>query len=328
LDLVHLVDAKVRAARATAVRSQTVATLANEDLEEHRRWFEQQRQQSAAIVKSHTTRLARERASEARRQRAKALAVAAGSAGTGLARGTVWSLTRFGTLSWLGVTRLGALLSSGFTQLGAVLLFCFAQFGAFLWLGCTQLGVLLRFGATASAAWARALWPPLVEAFRAAGSQLAASAAGAGVVLGRTLRRSAAHFLHLLGGLAGTLQRRVQGTLEQRRRAAAVMRSEAQLRLLQTRIHALDKSGDGRLEPVLDEWQAFRARARKVEHVLAMRQRDRRGGTRWNGTAGPTLWRREPELPMPQLPIAPRRPVPRAPARRPSPEWVNPLAAR
>jgi hypothetical protein len=339
LDLVHLVDAKVRAARATAVRSQTVATLANEDLEEHRRWFEQQRQQSAAILKSHTTRLARERASEARRQRAQALALAAGSAGSGLLRGTVWSVTRIGTLSWLGFTQLGAFLSFGFTQLGAALWFAFAQFGAFLWLGFSQLGALLRFGASAAGAKARALWPPLVEALGAAGSQLGASAAAAGVVLDRTLRWSAARLWGLVDALVRTLRQQVHGSLEQRRRAAAAARSETQLLLLQKRIHALDKSGDGRLEPVLDEWQAFRARARKVEQELATDRRHRRGGSPWNGAtgtrggttlsrAGTTLWRREPELPMAHLPIAPQRPVRRAPARELRPERVNPLAAR
>lgn len=317
LDLVHLVDAKVRAARATAVRSQTVATLANEDLEEHRRWFEQQRQQSTAILKSHATRLARERASEARRQRATELALGARSAGSGLLRGTVWSLTRFGTLSRLGFTQLGAFLAFVFTRLGAALSFAFAQFGAFLWLGFSQLGALLRFGATAAGAKAVALWPPLVEALGAAGSQLAASVA---------------QLWRLLDALVRTLQQQVQGALKQRRRAAAAARSEAQLLLLQQRIHALDKSGDGRLEPVLDEWQAFRARARKVEQGLAMRQRNWRGGNPWNGAArtraGTTVWRREPELPMPHLPIAPQRQARRAPSRGPGPERINPLAAR
>jgi hypothetical protein len=76
-----------------------------------------------------------------------------------------------------------------------------------------------------------------------------------------------------------------------------------------------------------------------VEQELATDRRHRRGGSPWNGAtgtrggttlsrAGTTLWRREPELPMAHLPIAPQRPVRRAPARELRPERVNPLAAR
>ena len=88
LDLVRLIDAKVRVAHVTAARSKTVAILAEEDLADHRRWFEKQRQETEATLKKHASRLERERAAEARRERRQKFAAEIKSVGDGVRRGT------------------------------------------------------------------------------------------------------------------------------------------------------------------------------------------------------------------------------------------------
>jgi len=325
LDLVRLIDAKVRVAHVTAARSKTVAILAEEDLADHRRWFERQRQETEATLKQHATRLERERARKARSERRQKFAAEVKSVGADVHRGTTSCFVRlregFAHVAeglWTGVARSAARLRSGVTVL------------------CT----LLWSGLAGAGAKVQTLWPPLMAALasatswlgihtRAATIRVAGHAKGSGSQLWQWLSARGTAVLkdaHQEGG------RRVRGARERRRRMTPAVIPQRAHQRLQKRIHALDRGQDarlepvpdrgqdarrepildrgqdGRLEPVLDEWQAFRARARKVQHALEMRQR----GIVWSGDgasrAGTTLWRREPQFGMPQAPAPPPRP--------------------
>jgi hypothetical protein len=305
-DLVHLVDAKVRAARSTAARSQAVAILAQEDLEEHRRWFEQQRQETEATLQKHATRLERERAAAARRERRQEFAADVKSVGAGVRRGTTSSFAK---------------LCMGLASVAEIVRQILTQSAELLWSGL--LAVVAK---------ARALWPPLMDALAAvlsglavkgrSGANLAATSAGRGEAI--------------LQDVHHTLRRHLRGTLERRSQPASGPNRARASRLvhqrLQQRISALDKAGYGRLEPVLDEWQAFRHRAEQARQHLEVRRRDGHQGMAWNGTGafrgGTTLWRREPEMQMPDLPIVPPRPETHPPASAVAKARLNPLAAR
>jgi hypothetical protein len=314
LDLVRLIDAKVRVAHVTAARSKTVAILAEEDLADHRRWFERQRQETEATLKQHASRLERERARTARRERRQKF-------GADVHRGTTSCFVRLragfahgAEALWTGVARSATRLRSGGTVV------------------CT----LLWSGLAGAGAKVRTLWPPLMGALASATSWLgirthaatirvAGHAKGSGSQLSQWFSERGTA---VLKDAPQDIGRPVRGPHERMTQADIPQRAHQRL---QKRIHALDRGKDARpepvldrgqearLEPVLDEWEAFRARARKVQHALEMRQR----GIVWSGDgpsrAGTTLWRREPQFGMPQTPAPPPRPRRRRIATPPTP---------
>jgi hypothetical protein len=306
LDLVRLIDAKVRVAHVTAARSKTVAVLAEEDLAEHRRWFEQHRQETEATLKKHTTRLERERAREARRERRQKFAAEVKSVSAGVQRSTTSCFTRlcasfayYAQVLWTSLMLSAALLRSGASG-----------FDRLIWSIARKVGAALRSLLAGIGAKMRALWPPLMAALASATSWLATIH-----VAGQTKRGGSRLWqwlsLHGTAVLNSTHQevgRQVQGARERRKRTVPSAISQRAHKRLQKRIHALDRGQDARLEPVLDEWQVFRARARKVQRELEMRQR----GVAWSEDgsfrAGTTLWRREPHFGTPpQVPVPPPR---------------------
>jgi hypothetical protein len=324
LDLVRLIDAKVRVAHVTAARSKTVAILAEEDLADHRCWFERQRQETEATLKEHAARLERERAREARRERRQKLAAEVKSVGADVHRGTASCFVRLragfahgAEALWTGVARSATRLRSGVTVL------------------CT----LMWSGLTGAGAKVRTLWPPLMAALASATSWLgirtrastirvAGHAKGSGSQLWQWF---SARGTAILKDEHQEVDRPIRGPRERRRRMTPAVIPQRAHQLLQKRIHALDRGQDARLEPVLDrgpearlepvldEWEAFRARARKVQHALEMRQR----GIVWSGDgasrAGTTLWPREPQFGMPQAPAPPPRPRRRLIVTHPTP---------
>jgi hypothetical protein len=312
LDLVRLIDAKVRVAHVTAARSKTVAILAEEDLADHRRWFEKQRQETEATLKKHASRLERERAAEARRERRQKFVAEAKSVGGGVRRGTVSGFTQVGAgfahaadVLWGGVARSAALMRSGLSASGS-----------FMCSEVTKVGTALRSGVAAVGRALLALWPPLMAA--SAMSWLGANTEAATMRAATQSERIGSQLRQWLSA-RGTavvetarqeLGRQVEGARERRKRMAPAVISERTRQRLQKRIHTLDRASDVRLEPILDEWQTFRARARKVQQELAMRQRGIAWGEDGASRAGTTLWRREPQFGAPQLPVpapSPRR---------------------
>jgi hypothetical protein len=326
LDLVRLIDAKVRVAHVTAARSKTVAILAEEDLADHRRWFEKQRQETEATLKKHASRLERERAAEARRERRQKFLAEAKSVGGGVHRGTVSGFTQVGAgfahaadVLWGGVARSAALMRSGLSASGS-----------FMGSGVTKLGTALRSGVAAVGRALLALWPPLMAAAASGMSWLGANTEAATMRAATQSERIGSQLRQWLSA-RGTavvetarqeLGRQVEGARERRKRMAPAVISERTRQRLQKRIHTLDRASDGRLEPILDEWQTFRARARKVQQELAMRQRGIAWGEDGASRAGTTLWRREPQFGAPQLPVpapSPRRRRVTTPGRPPLP---------
>jgi hypothetical protein len=297
LDLVRLIDAKVRVAHVTAARSKTVAILAEEDLADHRRWFERQRQETEATLKEHATRLERERARKARRERRQKFAAEVKSVGADVHRGTTSCFVR---------------LRAGFAHGAEV-----------LWTGVARSATRLRSGVTVLCTL---LWSGLAGA-GAATIRVAGHAKGSGSQLWQLFSARGAAILKDVHQEVG---RQVRGPRERHRRMTPAVIPQRAHQRLQKRIHALDRGQDARLEPVLDrgqearlepvldEWEAFRARARKVQHALEMRQR----GIVWSGNGasrGKTLWRREPQFGMPQAPAPPPRPRRRRAATRAHP---------
>jgi hypothetical protein len=324
LDLVRLIDAKVRVAHVTAARSKTVAILAEEDLADHRRWFERQRQETEATLKEHATRLERERARTARRERRHKLVAEVKSVGADVHRGTTSCFVRLraglahgAEVSSTGVARSATRLRSRVTVLCAL-----------LWSGLAGAGAKVR-----------TLWPPLTAALASAASWLgirtrtttirvAGLAKGSGSRLWQWL---SARGTAILKDAPQEVARPVRGPRKRRRRVTPAAIPQRAHHWLQKRIHALDRGQDAsrepvpgrapeaRLEPVLDEWEAFRARARKVQHALQMRQRSIVWGGDGASRAGTTLWRREPQFGMPQAPAPPPRSRRRRIATHPTP---------
>jgi hypothetical protein len=326
LDLVRLIDAKVRVAHVTAARSKTVAILAEEDLADHRRWFEKQRQETEATLKKHASRLERERAAEARRERRQKFVAEAKSVGGGVRRGTVSGFTQV----YAGFANGAEVLGGGVARSAALIRSGVSASGSFICSAVTKLGTALRSGVAAIGMELLALWPPLMAALASAMSWLGANTQAAtmraatqsehiGSQLGQWLsaRRTA-----VVETARQELGRQVEGARERRKRTAPAVSSERARQRLQKRIHALDRASDQRLEPILDEWQTFRARARKVQQELAMRQRGIAWGEDVASRAGTTLWRREPQFGAPQLPVpatSPRRRRATTPGRPPLP---------
>jgi hypothetical protein len=313
LDLVRLIDAKVRVAHVTAARSKTVAILAEEDLADHRRWFERQRQETEATLKKHATRVERERARKARRERRQKIAAEVKSVGAGVHRSTT---------SWF------ARLCAGFAHVAEGLWTGVARSAALLRSGLMELCRLLWSGLAGVSAKLQALRPPLMAALASATSRLGVHTQAATVRVADQTQRYGSRLWQWLSA-CGTavlkdaheeVGRRVQSARERRKRMAPAVISQRAHQRLQKRIHALDRGQearlepvldrgpDERLEPVLDEWQTFRQRARKVQQELEMRQR----GIAWSEDgafrAGTTLWRREPHFGTPQAPVPPPRP--------------------
>jgi hypothetical protein len=328
LDLVRLIDAKVRVAHVTAARSKTVAILAEEDLADHRRWFEKQRQETEATLKKHASRLERQRAAEARRERRQKFAAEVKSAGNGIRRGTTSgfarfcaSFTRIAEVLWGGVARSAGLIRSGLSASGW-----------FIWSTLTKVGTALQSGLVALGEKMRALWPPLMAALASATSWLGISTQAATIrAAGQTKRIGSqlgqwlsAHGTAVIENARQELGRQVQGARESRKRTAPAVSSQRAHQRLQKRIDALDRASDVRLEPILDEWQTFRARARKVQRELEMRQRGIAWGEDGASRAGTTLWRREPQFGTPQLPV----PAPRQRRRRAATLGRPPLPAQ
>jgi len=335
LDLVRLIDAKVRVAQVTAARSKTVAILAEEDLADHRRWFERQRQETEATLKKHATLLERERAREARTERRQKFAADVKSVGADVHRSTTSCFTRlcagfahYAEVLWTSVARSATLLRSGVSESGRL-----------IWSAVRKVGAALRSWLAGAGATMRMLWPPLMAALASATSWLGVHTRAATIRVAGQAERSGSQLWQWLSA-RGTavlkdvhqeVGRQVQGARERRRRAAPPPIPQRARQRLQKRIQALDRGQDVRLEPVLDrgqdarlgpildEWQAFLARARKVQHDLEMRQR----GIAWRGDgasrAGTTLWRREPEFGVPQTPAPPPRPRRRRAATRAHP---------
>jgi hypothetical protein len=162
----------------------------------------------------------------------------------------------------------------------------------------------------------RALWTPLMAASASAMSWLGVNAevatiraAGESKRVGSQLRQwVSARGTAVIETARQDLGRRIEGARERRKRTAPAAISERAHQRLQMRIHGLDRASDVRLEPILDEWQTFRARARKVQQELAMRQRGIAWGENGASRAGTTLWRREPQFGTPQLPVPAPRP--------------------
>jgi len=330
LDLVRLIDAKVRVAQVTAARSKTVAILAEEDLADHRRWFERQRQETEATLKQHATRLERERARKARRERRQKFAAEVKSVGADVHRGTTSCFVR---------------LCEGFAHVVEGLWTGVARSATRLRSGVTELGTLLWSGLAGAGAKVRTLWPPLMAALASATSWLGIHTQAATTRAAEHATRSGSQLWQWLSArrravlkdVHQEVGRQVRGARERRKRMAPAVIPQRAHQRLQKRIHALDRGQDARrepaldrgqearLEPVLDEWQAFRARARKVQHALEMRQR----GIAWSGDGasrvGTTLWRREPQFGMPQAPAPPPRPRRR---RAATPDRPTPLPGR
>lgn len=312
LDLVRLIDAKVRVAHVTAARSKTVAILAEEDLADHCRWFERQRQETEATLKKHATLLERERARKARTERRQKFAAEVKSVGADIHRGTTSCFAR---------------LCAGFAQIAEALWTSLTHSAALLRSGLTQLGTLLWLGLAGAGAKVRTLWPLLLAASASATSWLGVHTRAATIRVAGQAERSGSQLWQWLSA-RGTavlkdvhqeVGRQVRGARERRRRAAPPPIPQRVRQRLQKRIQALDRGQDVRLEPVLDEWHAFRVRARKVQQELEMRQR----GIAWRGNgasrAGTTLWRREPQFGVPQVPVPPPRPKRRRAATRAHP---------
>ncbi len=312
LDLVRLIDAKVRVAQVTAARSKSVAVLAEEDLADHRRWFEKQRQETEATLKKHASRLERERADEARRERRRKFAAEIKSVGDGVRRGTTSGFAQLGAgfahvaeVFWRGVARFAALIRSGVSASGS-----------FICSTVTTVGTALRSGLVAIGMEMRALWPPLMAVSASATSWLGVNtqattirAAGGTKRIGSQLGQwLSARGTAVIEKARQELGQQVQRARARRKRTAPAVVSQRVHQRLQKRIHGLDRASDVRLEPILDEWQTFRARARKVQRELAMRQRGIAWGENGASRAGTTLWRREPQFGTPQLSVPAPRP--------------------
>lgn len=288
LDLVHLIDAKIGTVRAKAARSRVATVLANEDLDQHRQWFERQRSLSSEAVRQRRNRLVRERDAEARRKRTEARALRIRSLGAGLLRGVESGLTSLGTRLWLGLEWIVASAVSGLASLGLLL----------TWIAARGL----------------AYWPSLLRRLNTGMAWLAAQARAAGLSLAKGFERIGARIssrLHDLGQSHIRTVRRGGEALRKRRRDAAMARSRAERDRLQNKIHALGQAKRSRpatamrpaepehraQQPEQEGWSELRQLALRARRGVERQDRERRGAVAWRGSsdpriAGSTLWSR------------------------------------
>lgn len=308
-------DAKIGVVRAKAARSRVAAVLANEDLDQHRRWFERQRSLSLQAARERRQRRVRERDAEVRRKRTEARALRVRSLGVGLSRGAVSALTALCTRLWQGVAWAGESVVSGLASLRLRLGHGLARTAASAISGLALLGVRLLHAVTGITATGRAYGLSCIRGLSTGGARFAAQARAAGLSCAEGFERIGARISSQLNDRGQSIIRSVRQkgeALRQRRRDAATARSRAEHERLQTKIHALGKAERSRRAKVMpaiepehptqqpepEGWAELRQLA-KSRRGLEMQDRNRRAVT-WHGSdpriSGSTLWSRSERI--------------------------------
>lgn len=277
LDLIHLIDAKVRAVRAKADRSRVVAILAKEHLDQHRRWFDRHLTLSSEAMERRQRGLTRQRAAEARRKRAKNTGLRVRFTCVWLLRGAVSDLAFVGAHLWFG---LAWIIAKG--------LVLRAPLGKRLAAGVSWLAAKARAVALSSAESLERTASRLLRRLNFLGQSLIRSGRHAGEALEKRRRD------------AGRVRLRIEHARLQSK-IHALGKARRPRRVDGMRQIEQDQAAQ---QPQQEEWAELRQLARKARRGVEMQDCDRRGAVAWRGNgrasrmSGSTVWARSHGTPQ------------------------------